>query len=104
MVIYSTTQYTMSCDKCGEPAQVLNQGDPNVWTLKDAMAYWRMHNWTISKKHKCPKCSPNPNNQNPQTSSKSPKTFEPVITTGDTLRGSSKASNKSEDMRGKSNG
>lgn len=56
MSISSTTQYAISCDSCCE-MQVLNQGDFNLWTLKDALRYCREWGWKIGKKVKCPKCA-----------------------------------------------
>jgi len=57
MAICSTTQYSITCD-CGE-GDVLNQGDfETIWTLRDAMSYWRRNNWRIGKfTHSCPNCS-----------------------------------------------
>lgn len=62
MAISSITQYSITCD-CGE-GDVLNQGDfGKIWTLKNAMALWRRHNWRIGRyRQSCPDCSPNLNN------------------------------------------
>jgi hypothetical protein len=60
MTIYSITQYSIDCDNCSY-GDTNNQGDDisgmQIFTLKDALKYWRNLGWSIGKRILCKNCS-----------------------------------------------